>query len=75
MGLLTFIFCIILSRVLRNRRLESFDPVVCFKMLLVGYLNNINNDHALLRYCTNCLEVRLFLGYDLHESVPWHGTI
>lgn len=54
---------------------ESIDPVVFFKILLVGYLNNINSDRALLRYCGNCLDVRLFLGYDLSEQLPWHSTI
>src|SRR5690606_4823750 len=54
---------------------EGIDPVVCFKILLVGYLNNINSDRALLRYCSNCLDVRLFLGYDLNEELPWHSTI
>ena len=54
---------------------ESIDPVVFFKILLVGYLNNINSDRALLRYCSNCLDIRLFLGYDLDETLPWHSTI
>lgn len=54
---------------------ESIDPVVFFKILLVGYLNNINSDRALIRYCSNCLDVRLFLGYDLDEALPWHSTI
>jgi len=54
---------------------ESIDPVVFFKILLVGYLNNISSDRALLRYCADCLSVRLFLGYDLDETLPWHSTI
>lgn len=54
---------------------QSIDPVVFFKILLVGYLNNINSDRALIRYCSNCLDVRLFLGYDLNEELPWHSTI
>lgn len=54
---------------------QSIDPVVFFKILLVGYLNNINSDRALLRFCSNCLDVRLFLGYDLDEELPWHSTI
>lgn len=53
----------------------SIDPVVFFKILLVGYLNNINSDRALLRYCADSLSVRLFLGYDLNEDLPWHSTI
>ena len=54
---------------------QSIDPVVFFKILLVGYLNNINSDRALLRYCSDSLSVRLFLGYDLDEQLPWHSTI
>ena len=54
---------------------ESIDPVVFFKMLLVGYLNNINSDRKLIAFCSNCLDVRLFLKYDLDEALPWHSTI
>ncbi len=54
---------------------QSIDPVVFFKILLVGYLNDLNSDRASLRYCSNCLDVRLFLGYDLNEDLPWHSTI
>lgn len=53
----------------------SIDPVVFFKMLLVGYLNNINSDRKLVEFCSNSLDVRLFLKYDLDESLPWHSTI
>jgi transposase len=54
---------------------ESIDPIVFFKILLVGYLNNINSDRKLIEYCSNCLDVRLFLKYDLDNSLPWHSTI
>ncbi|WP_232520508.1 MULTISPECIES: transposase [Chryseobacterium] len=35
----------------------------------MGYLNNINSDRSLLRFCSNCLDVRLFLVYDLDEEL------
>ncbi|MFN7436463.1 MAG: IS1182 family transposase, partial [Bacteroidota bacterium] len=54
---------------------ESIDPVVFFKIILVGYFNNINSDRQLLRYCSNCLDVRLFLRYDIDEELPWFSTI
>ena len=54
---------------------ESIDPVVFFKMLLVGYLNNINSDRKLVEFCSNCMDVRLFLKYDLDDKLPWHSTI
>jgi transposase len=54
---------------------ESIDPVVFFKILMVGYLNNINSDRAVMRFCSNCLDIRLFLGYDINENLPFHSTI
>jgi len=54
---------------------ESIDPVVFFKICLVGYLNNINSDRRLIEYCSNCLDVRLFIRYDIDEQLPWHSTI
>jgi hypothetical protein len=41
----------------------------------VGYLNNINSDRALIRFCADSLGIRLFLGYDLQEQLPFHSTI
>ena len=53
----------------------SIDPVVFFKILLIGYLNNISSDRHLIAYCSDSLSIRLFLGYDVHEPLPWHSTI
>jgi transposase len=54
---------------------ESIDPVVFFKMCLIGYINNINSDRRLTEYCGDSLGIRLFLGYDIDEPLPWHSTI
>jgi len=54
---------------------ESIDPVVFFKICLVGYLNNLNSDRRLMDYCGNCLDVRWYLKYDIDEVLPWHSTI
>jgi transposase len=54
---------------------QSLDPVVFFKILLVGYFNNINSDRQLITYCSDSLSIRLFLGYDVYEPMPWHSTI
>jgi transposase len=54
---------------------ESIDPVVFFKICLVGYLNNINSDRKLIEYCSDSLAIRLFLKYDIDEPLPWHSTI
>ncbi|MCK9481721.1 MAG: IS1182 family transposase [Bacteroidia bacterium] len=54
---------------------ESIDPVVFFKICLIGYLNNINSDRRLMAYCSNCLDTRWYLKYDIDEDLPWHSTI
>jgi len=54
---------------------ESIDPVVFFKLCMIGYLNNLCSDRQLMKFCSNSLNIRLFLGYDLDESLPWHSTI
>lgn len=54
---------------------ESIDPVVFFKICVVGYLNNLGSDRRLMEFCANCLDVRLFLRYDIDEPMPWHSTI
>jgi len=54
---------------------ESINPVVFFKICLVGYLNNIVSDRKLVDYCSDSLAIRLFIGYDIDEALPWHSTI
>jgi len=54
---------------------ESIDPIVFFKILIVGYLNNINSDRRLIEHCADSLGIRLFLAYDIDEDLPWHSTI
>src|SRR5690625_5981023 len=54
---------------------QSIDPVVFLKILLVGYLNNINSDRVLFRYCSVSLIFRLFLVYVLYYDLPWHSTL
>jgi transposase len=54
---------------------ESIDPVVFFKMCLVGYFNNIGSDRKLIEFCANRLDIRLYLQYDIDEVLPWHSTI
>lgn len=54
---------------------ESIDPVVFFKILIVGFINNIHSDRQLMAFCADSLAIRLFLGYDIDEALPWHSTI
>jgi len=54
---------------------KSIDPVVFFKLCLVGYLENIITDRNLIRHCSLRLDILYFLGYDIDEELPWHSTI
>jgi len=53
----------------------SIDPVVFFKLLLVGYLENINSDRRIIAFASMRLDVLYFLGYDIDEELPWHSTL
>lgn len=53
----------------------SVDPVVFFRLVLFGYMENIISDRELIRRASDSLGVRLYLGYDLDEELPWHSTI
>lgn len=50
------------------------DPVVYFKMLMVGFLENLPSERAIASRCGDSLMVRRFLGYDLNENTPEHSS-
>ena len=54
---------------------KSIDPVVFFKLCLVGYLENIISDRQLIQHSGMRLDILYFLGYDIDEELPWHSTI
>lgn len=54
---------------------KSIDPVVFFKLCLVGYLENIITDRKLIAHCSMRLDILYFLGYAIDEELPWHSTI
>ena len=53
----------------------SLDPVVFFKFVLVGRLENITSDRRLVEHCALRLDILYFLGYEMDEDLPWHSTI
>jgi transposase len=53
----------------------SLDPVVFFKLVLVGRLENIVSDRRLIEQCALRLGILYFLGYEVNEDLPWHSTI
>ncbi len=54
---------------------KSIDPVVFFKICLVGYLENITTDRGLMDHCGMRMDILYFLDYDIDEALPWHSTI
>ena len=54
---------------------KSIDPVVFMKLMLVGYLENINSDRRIINTVRLRLDILYFIGYDLDEELPWHSTL
>ena len=54
---------------------KSIDPIVFFKMCLVGFLENIISDRKLVDHCSMRLDILFFLDHDIDEELPWHSTI
>lgn len=53
----------------------SVDPVVLFKLWLLGYLFNIRSERRLCEEASLNLAWRWFLGYELDEPVPDHSVL
>jgi len=54
---------------------KSLDPIVFYKLCLVGYLENIISDRKLIEHCSMRLDILFFLGFDIDEQLPWHSTL
>ena len=54
---------------------KSIDPVVFFKLCLVGYLENIISDRDIITHSSMRLDILYFLDYDIDEELPWHSTL
>ena len=54
---------------------KSIDPVVFYKLCLVGYLENIISDRQIIEHCSMRLDILYFLGFDIDEELPWHSTL
>jgi transposase len=54
---------------------KSIDPVVFFKLMLIGYLENLGSDRRIITTVSMRLDMLYFLGYDIDEELPWHSTL
>ncbi|HHW41070.1 MAG TPA: IS1182 family transposase [Syntrophomonadaceae bacterium] len=53
----------------------SVDPVVVFKMALLGYLYGITSERKLAEECRLNMAFMWFLGYDIDETPPDHSIL
>jgi transposase len=58
-----------------KRGQPSIPPGVYFRMLLVGYFEDIDSQRGIAWRCADSLSLRQFLGVPLHESTPDHSTL
>lgn len=54
---------------------ESIDPTVFFKLMLVGYLENLGSDRRIISTAALRLDILYFIGYNIDEPLPWHSTL
>lgn len=53
----------------------SVDPVVLFKMMLLGYFYGIDSERKLAESCSLNLAFRWYLKYDFDEPTPNHSVL
>jgi transposase len=53
----------------------GIDPVVYFKMLMIGFFEGIASERAIALRCADSLSLRGFLGYALAEATPDHSSM
>lgn len=54
---------------------QSIDPVVFFKLMLIGYLENLCSDRRIINMAKLRLDILYFIGYNIDEALPWHSTL
>ena len=58
-----------------TRGQPSLPPGVYFRMLLVGYFENLDSQRGIAWRCSDSLSLRSFLGIPLGERTPDHSTL
>lgn len=54
---------------------KSIDPIIFMKLMLVGYLENLDSDRKIVSISRMRMDILYFLGYNLDEELPWHSTL
>ncbi len=58
-----------------GRGRPGVDPLVYFKMLMIGFFENISSERGIAERCSDSISIRFFLGYDLTQNTPDHSTL
>ena len=58
-----------------KRGQPSIPPGLYFRMLLVGYFENLDSQRGIAWRCADSLSLRDFLGVPLQEATPDHSTL
>jgi transposase len=53
----------------------GIDPVVYFKMLMIGFFEGVDSERQIAARCADSLSLRGFLGYALDEETPDHSSM
>lgn len=53
----------------------GIDPVVYFKMLIIGFYEGIESERGIASRCADSLAARHFLRYELSEATPDHSSL
>lgn len=53
----------------------GIDPVVYFKMLMIGFFEGLESERQIAARCADSLSLRGFLGYALDEATPEHSSM
>lgn len=53
----------------------GIDPAVYFKMLMIGFFENLPSERSIASRCADSLSLRAFLGYGLEEATPDHSSL
>ena len=54
---------------------ESIPPGVYFRMLFVGYFEELNSQRGIAWRCSDSLSLRAFLGFPLDKPTPDHSSL
>ncbi|MCL2025716.1 MAG: transposase [Leptospirales bacterium] len=54
---------------------KNIDTEVFFKLMLIGYLENVNSDRKIIEQALMRMNMLYFLSYEIDESLPWHSTL